>query len=178
MLDYIWKKEHSFYYKKVGDNEYKFNTILVVCNLLRGIQITISWFNYYTIIVSSNLARVSVSVMFSLACCTTFTSAISFYFFYKEKLMLKHIMAMVLLCISVIILGISKQDDSSDDVDDSLPPRISIAFPMLTLLVQVALYTFNLTITRYILSQGYSSARWLSGYISFYVFVAFICFCY
>jgi len=56
----------------------------------------------------SNDAGVSVSVMFSLGTGTSFFAAIAFYFIFKEKLMLQHILGMVLLGASVIVIGFSK----------------------------------------------------------------------
>lgn len=63
----------------------------------------------------SKMANTSPSVVLSFQSFGTFMTALLFYFVFKEKLSLKHLIGMSVIMIGVLIIGYSKSQGTQSD---------------------------------------------------------------
>jgi drug/metabolite transporter (DMT)-like permease len=65
-------------------------------------------------------ANMSQAIVTSMICTAPFITAIIFYFFYKEKLLTKHLIGMISLLLGVILILLTKvfAFNSNNAVDD------------------------------------------------------------
>ena len=56
----------------------------------------------------STLAGMSPAVMLSMVALTSFTTAITFYFIYGEKLLIQQMVGMATIILSVVVIAVSK----------------------------------------------------------------------
>ena len=81
--------------------------------ILRATIGIVAFSNTFLIMKMSSLAGLSISVVFSLTSVAGFITALLFYFIYKERLLLQHIIGMNMLMLCVITVGFSKEVGSS-----------------------------------------------------------------
>jgi drug/metabolite transporter (DMT)-like permease len=61
-------------------------------------------------------AAVSPSVIMSFLSMTSFFVAVAFYFLFKEKLTIKHVIGMALIIASIVIIAVAKSQ--ADEIDN------------------------------------------------------------
>ena len=74
----------------------------------RGIGTCLMIVNVALITIFAKEAGVSPAVMLSLVAMTSFMGAVAFYFLFKEKLRINHMVGMVLIMLSVVVIAVGK----------------------------------------------------------------------
>lgn len=98
---YYYSKQDSPYFKINGGRDY----MNIFGTLLRGLLQFLQFLLIFMIIKSAIQAGISVSVCISLISMTPFMTAIAFFFLYKEKLTIRHVIGMIFMISCVLVIS-------------------------------------------------------------------------
>ncbi|CDW72664.1 UNKNOWN [Stylonychia lemnae] len=128
----IWIPQES---QIVDKQTNKLKYICLFCVVIRGmisvwLNINIGIIAYY-----SKMADISPSVILSTVSLASFTTALAFFIFYKEKLSIQHLIGMGLILLCVVLISISKSFSTQIAlIEDPISVLIPLFFAMLSCL--------------------------------------------
>ena len=116
----LWTRDRSVFFKKDGT----FNSLALKILVARGIAAVIIPVNIAMVSYFSKAIGMSPAVVQSFTTLSSFMTAVCFYFSYKEKLTLQHILGMIMIVGSVLIVAVAKSMNNMvpkvDYIDESL----------------------------------------------------------
>ncbi|CDW75156.1 UNKNOWN [Stylonychia lemnae] len=153
-----WQSRGKFWTKDKSQltlisNREKIDIHKIILLIFRGILQVMIPLNTALIAFYAIKVDMSVGAMYSIVTLASFFIAFTFYILYKEKLLVRHIVGMVLMIFGVISIAVSK----SRNQDMTISPQLII--PIMLCLLQCTFLTVCAVILRQVTKRGYDSIQ-------------------